>query len=169
MKQLLLLDARNYPPDMGEILRVAVRGIIFLNGKLLLIENAFGEVKLPGGGMEDGETEADTLIREVREETGYTVLPASIKPFGQIEEKRLSTHEPMIWHHISRLYFCDVMPQAGACAYSENEQRHAFHRVLYTVDEAIRINRAMLDREGESPWNQREYRTLLLLKDFLES
>lgn len=168
MKQLLLLDARNYPPDMGEILRVAVRGIIFLNGKLLLIENAFGEVKLPGGGMEDGETEADTLIREVREETGYTVLAASIKPFGQIEEKRLSTHEPMIWHQISRLYFCDVMPQAGACAYSENEQRYAFHRVLYSVDEAIRINRAMLDREGESPWNQREYRTLLLLKAFLE-
>ncbi|MDD6049804.1 MAG: NUDIX domain-containing protein [Clostridiales bacterium] len=168
MNQLLLLDAQNYPPDLPEICRVAVRGIILLHGKLLLIENDFGEVKLPGGGMEAGETEADTLTREVREETGYTVIPDSIHPFGQIEEKRLSVHEPMIWHQISRLYFCQVEPDAGECAYTANEQRHAFHRALYTVDEAIRINRAMLDREGESPWNQREYRTLLLLKQHLE-
>lgn len=169
MNQLLLLGAQDYPPDMGEIFRVAVRGIVFLDNKLLLIENALGEVKLPGGGMEDGETVAETLIREIREETGYSVIPASIRPFGQIEEKRLSAYEAMIWHHISRLYFCDVMPQAGACAYTENEQRRTFHRVLYTVDEAIRINQAMLDREGKSPWNQREYQTLLLLKDYLEN
>jgi hypothetical protein len=38
--------------------------------------------------------------------------------------------------------------------------------VLYTLDEAIAKNRAMLDNVGELAWNQREYRTLLLIKEY---
>ena len=167
MEKLLVLDAHNYPDDMAEIFRVAVRGIIFLDGKLLMIENCFGEVKLPGGGIEKGEDEITALLREVREETGYEVLPESIRPFGEIEEKRLSVHEPMIWHHISRLYFCDVAPEQGAVAYTANEKKYGFHMVRYTVEEAIQKNLAMLDREGCQPWNQREYETLRLLQKHL--
>ena len=89
MEQILVLDAKNYPEDMPEILRVAVRGIILMDGRMLMIENAFGEVKLPGGGIEKGEDEQQALLREVREETGYEVLPESIRPFGEIVEKRL--------------------------------------------------------------------------------
>ena len=70
MKQLLLLDAKNYDEDMDKFVRTAVRGIIFVGNKLLLIEDNKGEVKLPGGGQESGECDADTLIREVMEETG---------------------------------------------------------------------------------------------------
>lgn len=167
MNRILVLDAKNYPEDMAEILRVAVRGIIFLDGKLLMIEDSFGEVKLPGGGIEKGEDDRQALLREVREETGYDVLPESIRPFGEIEEKRLSVHEPMIWHQISRLYFCDVAPEQGDCEYTANEKKYGFRRVLYTVDEALEKNRAMLAEEGERAWNQREYRTLLLLKEHL--
>lgn len=167
MDRILVLDEHNYPEDMAEILRVAVRGIIFLDGKLLMIEDSFGEVKLPGGGIEKGEDDRQALLREVREETGYDVLPESIRPFGEIEEKRLSVHEPMIWHQISRLYFCDVAPEQGDCEYTANEKKYGFRRVLYTVDEALEKNRAMLAEEGERAWNQREYRTLLLLKEHL--
>lgn len=167
MDRILVLDAKNYPEDMAEILRVAVRGIIFLDGKLLMIEDSFGEVKLPGGGIEKGEDDRQALLREVREETGYDVLPESIRPFGEIEEKRLSVHEPMIWHQISRLYFCDVAPEQGDCEYTANEKKYGFRMVLYTVDEALEKNRAMLAEEGERAWNQREYRTLLLLKEHL--
>lgn len=39
---------------------------------------------------------------------------------------------------------------------------------LYTIDEAITKNRAMLDKVGELAWNQREYRTLLLIKEHIE-
>lgn len=169
MEKILILDEHNYSPDMKEIYRVAVRGIIFLEGKLLMIENSFEEVKLPGGGIDEGEDDYEALMREVKEETGYDVIPESIVSFGEIEEKRLSVHEPMIWHQISRLYFCDVYPEQGVCEYTENEKKYGFRQVLYTLEEALEKNKAMLEREGKQAWNQREYKTLLLIKDYMEN
>lgn len=39
---------------------------------------------------------------------------------------------------------------------------------MYTLDEAIAKNRAMLDTVGNLAWNQREYRSLLLIKEYIE-
>lgn len=167
MEKILVMDEHNYDDNLGEICRISIRGIIFVDGKLLMIENSFGEAKLPGGGMEPGEDDFQALVREVKEETGYDVIPESIKPFGEIEEKRLSVHEPMIWHQINRLYFCDVYPEQGQCEYSENEKKYGFHQVLYTIEEALEKNERMLEIEGRQAWNQREYKTLLLIKECL--
>lgn len=168
MKRILTMDEKNYSSDLEEIYRVAVRGIIFIDGKLLMIENNFGEAKLPGGGIDSGEDDCTALLREVKEETGYDVIRDSIVPFGEIEEKRLSVHEPMIWHQISRLYFCEVYPEKGQCSYTENEKKHGFKQVLYTLEEALEKNKTMLEKEGKQAWNQREYKTLLLIRDYLE-
>lgn len=162
------MDEKNYSHELEEIYRVAVRGIIFIDGKLLMIENDFGEVKLPGGGIDDGEDDYKALVREVKEETGYDVILETIVPFGEIEEKRLSMNEDMVWHQISRLYFCNVYPEKGACDYTENEKKYGFKQVLYTLDEAIEINSKMLEKEGKQAWNQREYKTLLLIRDHLK-
>ena len=75
MERLLLPDGGDYADDMPEIVRIAVRGIIFTDGKLLLVEDGKNEVKLPGGGREEGETDIDTLVREVREETAARSPP----------------------------------------------------------------------------------------------
>ena len=168
MESLLVMDAHNYDEQMEEIHRVSVRGIIFIAGKLLMIENDFGEAKLPGGGVYPGEDDNQTLCREVKEETGYTVILESIVAFGEIEEKRKSLHEPMIWHQINRLYFCDVFDEQGDCEYSDNEKKYGFHQVFYSLDEAIRKNELMLKAEGMQAWNQREYNTLLQIKEHLE-
>lgn len=37
MERLLFLDGKNYTDDLPELVRTAVRGIIFVDGKLLLI------------------------------------------------------------------------------------------------------------------------------------
>ncbi len=169
MDKILVMDEHNYEDGLEEIFRVSVRGIIFVDGKLLMIEDSFGEVKLPGGGMEPGEEDYQVLIREVKEETGYDVILESIKPFGEIEEKRLSVHEPMIWHQTNRLYFCDVYPGKGQCEYSENEKKYGFRQVFYTVEEALEKNKKMMENEGRQAWNQREYRTLLLIQDYLKA
>ena len=168
MERLLYLDGENYTDDLPEIVRTAVRGIIFVDGKLLLIEDDKNEVKLPGGGQEEGETDIETLIREVREETGCTVIPETVRPFGYIEEKRRSFHEDCIWHQFSRLYFCDVTDERSDTEYSENEKKHGMRFRMYAIDEATAKNRAMLDRIGALAWNQREYRTLLLIKAHME-
>lgn len=144
MEKVLVMDEHNYDDNLEEMCRVSIRGIIFVNGKLLMIESSFGEVK---------------------EETGYDVIPESIKPFGEIEEKRLSVYEPMIWHQINRLYFCDVYPKQGQCEYSENEKEEGFHPVLYSIEDALEKSERMFGKEGRQAWNQREYKTLLLIKD----
>lgn len=168
MEKILVMDEHNYDDNLEEICRISVRGIIFVAGKLLMIESSSGEVKLPGGGIESGEDEYQALVREVKEETGYDVIPESIKPFGEIEEKRLAVYEPMIWHQMNHLYFCDVYSEQGQCQYSENEKEEGFHQVLYTIEEALEKNERMLEKEGLQAWNQREYKTLLLIKDYLE-
>lgn len=167
MKRILVLDAGNYDPSLPEIRRVAVRGIIFIDGKLLMINSTFGELKFPGGGQEQNESDEDTLIRETLEETGYHVIPSSIRPFGEVLERRLSTHEPMIWNQISRYYFCDVEKTKGACSYTETEKKYGFHQVLYSLEDAIRINKETLEKEGPHSWHRREYEVLKLIPEYL--
>ncbi|HEX8008169.1 MAG TPA: NUDIX domain-containing protein [Trebonia sp.] len=51
-------------------------------GRLLLIrrghEPGKGLWSVPGGRIEDGESDADALVREVREETGLVVVPGRL-------------------------------------------------------------------------------------------
>jgi len=166
--KLLVMDEHNYDVNWKIIDRIAVRGIIFIDGRLLMIESDFGEAKLPGGGREGDEDDIQTLIREVAEETGRVVIRDSIIPFGEIEEKRKDMREDVIWHQISRLYFCEVDEVCLECKYTKNELKHGYHQVLYSIDEALAKNMEMLENEGKQAWNQREYETLLLIKKHLE-
>ena len=61
-----------------------------------LIRNAQGHVLLvrkcgtesfmqPGGKRESGESDAATLVREVREELGCAIFPGSLRPLGVFE------------------------------------------------------------------------------------
>lgn len=72
--------------------RIRVAALMLLDGKVVTVRHRAGEHRyhlLPGGGVGYGETLAEALIREVREETGLTVavgdpvlLSDSIDPSG---------------------------------------------------------------------------------------
>jgi 8-oxo-dGTP pyrophosphatase MutT (NUDIX family) len=60
--------------------KVGVVGVLVREGRLLLIRRsqlvkAPGRYCFPGGGMEPGETEEQTLVREMQEELGVLVQP----------------------------------------------------------------------------------------------
>ncbi len=56
---------------------VGVGGVVFVGGRVLLVKRRFeplaGRWSLPGGALEVGETLAEGLAREMREETGLDV------------------------------------------------------------------------------------------------
>lgn len=73
-------------------MRHAVIGIVVRDEKFLAIERSHtvvapGKICFPGGGVHKGETEAETLVRELREELNIVVNPhrkllQSISPWG---------------------------------------------------------------------------------------
>lgn len=74
------------PDDLPLVVRDAVRVIVrdADDAVLLLHTNdvdnlAFGRWwELPGGGIDPGETYLEAAVRELREETGFAVLPAQV-------------------------------------------------------------------------------------------
>ena len=54
------------------------RAVILIGDKVALIRHKDGGVIIPGGGVEDGETLRQAVVREAMEETGYRVEPIKI-------------------------------------------------------------------------------------------
>ena len=59
-------------------LPVSIKGVLFVDGKVVLVRNDRGEWELPGGRMDKGETQHQTLVREFREEISIDVEPIDL-------------------------------------------------------------------------------------------
>ena len=53
---------------------ISIKGVLILDGRVLLLLNERGEWDLPGGRPDPGEDHRTALAREVREETGLDVV-----------------------------------------------------------------------------------------------
>jgi 8-oxo-dGTP diphosphatase len=100
--------------------RVAARALIIRKGAVLLQVRRIGgrEVHLlPGGGQEYGETLAEAVVREVREETGLTVVAG---PLLWVREYIPRRHDPAAGdgHELHGIFACTVSgsttPATGA-------------------------------------------------------
>ena len=88
MKEILRIDLHNYQDTWPTHKRLAAKAIFSIEDKLVMLQSKLGDVKFVGGGIEEGESPKDCLIREVREETGYEVITSSIKEIGIVIERR---------------------------------------------------------------------------------
>jgi 8-oxo-dGTP diphosphatase len=106
---------RSYPA--GPIL--AVSAAIFRDGKVLIVRRArapaLGIYTLPGGGVEVGETLAQAVVREVREETALTIEPVALAGY---REAITRDHEGHVARHFVILPFA-ARWQAGEPALNE--------------------------------------------------
>lgn len=69
---------------------------------------------LPGGKREPGESDADCLQREVREELGVTLRAASLRPWGKVEAAADGRDDGMQVH--LTCYRAEYQGELRACA-----------------------------------------------------
>lgn len=94
----------NYPGYWDKV-RTACRGIVILDGRILLsYETKTGLWMIPGGGLEPGEDERACCAREVAEETGVRIRPSDcVLEMDEYYED---------WKYVSRYFFGDMTGQA---------------------------------------------------------
>lgn len=62
-------------------MRDRATAIVRQNGLLLLVQDrGFRQFSLPGGGLRDGETAEEAVVRELREETGLSTVSLAPLP-----------------------------------------------------------------------------------------
>ena len=138
MKLIALFDEKNYKQRSG-IVREAVRAIIVKDGKVALVKSLKeNHYKFPGGGIEDGESHIDTLIRETKEETGIIIKPSTIKECGFIHEIRKSIFNDDAFEQKSYYYFAEVEAEVSLQKLSEREKDLQY--VLEWVDPVVAYN-----------------------------
>ena len=126
MRLLFELDTKDYVTGGTVTRRPSVRGIIVRDGQLVMVHSLkYDYYKFPGGGIEADETHEQALIREVREETGMTVLPGSIRPFGLVRRIQKG-HCEDIFLQENFYYFCAVSDAAGVQALDDYEADEQF-------------------------------------------
>lgn len=139
--------------DPPEKERIASRGLIVENGKILLShELNTGVYMSPGGGLEEGETLEDCCIRELKEETGYEVRP--IKHFVVINEYCFETL------YVSNYFICEKLGESKQ-ALTEIEIEHGITPEWVELEKALEIfGDYASKREDISSLYLREYTVL---------
>ena len=88
--------------------KVDVRAALFRDGKILLVkESSDGHWAMPGGWADVGDTPADAILREVREESGFDARVLSL--VGVYDANRVRREEMMPFYHAYKLLFlCEI-------------------------------------------------------------
>ena len=98
--------------------RLAIRGVLFFQNKLLMIQTSKGDYKFPGGGQEKNEKDFETLNREFTEETGFENLITSenqIELIGKTFTQNVDTEKENTFFKMdSRYYLINISDEEFA-------------------------------------------------------
>lgn len=86
MKRLYLQTiGRCLPTDLfAKRFPVSVKGVVAIDGQVVLVQNEHGHWDLPGGKLHGGESFQDCLTREMKEELGIAVTVGGLIDMVQI-------------------------------------------------------------------------------------
>lgn len=139
MRTLWEMDLKNYKEDGTVGRRPSVRGIIFSNGKIALVHSLkYDYYKLPGGGIEEGETHSQALYREVLEETGIQIHPGSVKEYGQIIRKEKGLYDDIFLQE--NFYYLARPLKIIEQKLDDYEAEEGFTLEWVTLEHAIDVN-----------------------------
>jgi ADP-ribose pyrophosphatase YjhB (NUDIX family) len=139
MKTILTIRDKDFrldfpdPPVYKE--RGAARAVVFDNEKKIALLHVMKlrYHKLPGGGIEKGESMEDALRREVSEEIGCSI--GNVRELGIVEEFRNKSS----LHQLSYCFLADLAGEKGVPHLEQGEIDDGFETVWLSIKDAIKI------------------------------
>ena len=142
MRTLFELDKKDYKETDEKYSRPSVRAIIRKDDRFAMVHSRkYDYYKFPGGGIERDESHEAALIREVKEETGLTVNPSSIKEYGMVRRIQKGKAEGTIFLQDNYYYTCQVQDEITAQNLDDYEDEEGFILEFVTAERVIQTNR----------------------------
>lgn len=165
MRLLFEMDKKDYEHCTHSFVRNSARAIIIQNGRIAMVHSLkYDYYKFPGGGIEEGETSVEALIRETREETGLVIIPETVREYGYVHRVQRSDSD-LTERFVQNNYYylCSAEETAVPQKLDSYEAEESY--TLEYVDPAAAIEKNR--RVTGSPYNrlmfEREARVLELL------
>lgn len=87
--------------------KVDIRAVVFKQNKVLLVrEKIDGAWALPGGWADIGLSPSEVAVKEVKEESGYTVEPVRLLA---VLDKKFHNHPPEPYHVYKFFIHCEIV------------------------------------------------------------
>ena len=170
MEFQFVLGEKSRNNDVEYHIREAVRAIILIGTRTLMLVNNKGDYKFPGGGVEDEESHHEALRREVEEETGYS-LSSIIREIGTTIERRPDIYMENVGFEMqSTYYICDISDRHVGQNLSKYEEALEFKAEWIEMEYALNNNKLLLKSNNDiNPWVMREVKVLgYLFEKFLK-
>ena len=163
MEILFQLDSKVYDENIEVVYRPSARGIIVRDGKVAMVHSAmYDYYKFPGGGIEEGESPLEAMIREVKEESGLEVIPESIREFGNVH-RRSRTAKGGLFIQDNFYFICASENDVGNTNLDNYENEEGFALEFVAPEIAIERNRHCPYESKMPLMLEREARVLELL------
>lgn len=165
MRLLFEMDKKDYTECTHTYVRNSARSIIIAGGKIAMVHSLkYDYYKFPGGGIEQGESPVDAMIRETHEEAGLVVKPETVKEYGYVHRiQRSNSDATECFVQDNFYYLCEVEKEIAAQKLDGYESEEAYTLEVVPPETAIGKNRSV----GQTPYAQemfeREARVLELL------
>lgn len=167
MRLLFEMDTKDYDLNGVAFIRHSARCINIKNGLVAMVHSIkYNYYKFPGGGIEEGESEENAMIRETQEEAGLVVIPESVKEYGYVHRIQKSDYDDADYFVQDNYYFlCDVEETIHSQDLDDYEADERFTLEYVEPDKAIYINRNVNHGPKDQIMLEREARVLELLKE----
>lgn len=118
--EMIMTGANGQPADVASMLdifaaqvghatpKIDVRGVIFREDKLLLVQEKMDESRwtLPGGWADIGESPSESVVREIHEETGFDARPLKLLALA---DRNKHDHPPSLFHAYKAFIRCELI------------------------------------------------------------